>query len=104
MRASPVLSFAQLGRSARVPDHKWSWFGMLVVLGTSALVATSTARAQGFNEVEAQAFTDRYCSSCHNDVDKEGGLGRLTASLRREKAIDLAMSRAKMTPESPAPV
>jgi hypothetical protein len=30
--------------------------------------------AESFNEAEAQAFTDRYCSSCHNDVDKEGGL------------------------------
>jgi hypothetical protein len=25
-------------------------------------------------ETEVAAFTDRYCSSCHNDVDKEGGL------------------------------
>jgi len=30
-------------------------------------------------------------------IEKEGGLGRLTAGLRREKAVDLALSRAKMT-------
>jgi trigger factor len=30
-------------------------------------------------------------------IEKEGGLGRLTAGLRREKAIDLALSRAKMS-------
>jgi FKBP-type peptidyl-prolyl cis-trans isomerase (trigger factor) len=32
-------------------------------------------------------------------LEKEGGLARLTAGLRREKAVDLAMSRAKMTSE-----
>ena len=30
-------------------------------------------------------------------IEKEGGLGRLMAGLRREKAVDLALSRAKMT-------
>jgi trigger factor len=30
-------------------------------------------------------------------LEKEGGLARLTAGLRREKAVDYAMSRAKMT-------
>jgi trigger factor len=30
-------------------------------------------------------------------IEKEGGLGRLAAGLRREKAVDLALSRAKMT-------
>ena len=30
-------------------------------------------------------------------LEKEGGLGRLSAGLRREKAVDLALSRAKMT-------
>ena len=47
---------------------------------------------------------ERTAEALRAQLDKEGGLGRLTASLRREKAIDLAMSRAKMTPESPAPV
>jgi hypothetical protein len=30
------------------------------------------------NEADVAAFTDRYCSSCHNDVDKEGGLDLTT--------------------------
>jgi trigger factor len=30
-------------------------------------------------------------------LEKEGGIGRLAAGLRREKAVDLALSRAKMT-------
>ena len=30
-------------------------------------------------------------------LEKEGGLARLAAGLRREKAVDFAMSRAKMT-------
>ena len=30
-------------------------------------------------------------------LEKEGGLARVTAGLRREKAVDFAMSRAKMT-------
>jgi trigger factor len=30
-------------------------------------------------------------------LEKEGGIARLTAGLRREKAVDFAMSRAKMT-------
>ncbi len=30
--------------------------------------------AAGAAEIDPVAFTDRYCSSCHNDVDKEAGL------------------------------
>ena len=32
-------------------------------------------------------------------LEKEGGISRLYAGLRREKAVDLAMSRAKMAGE-----
>ena len=32
-------------------------------------------------------------------IEKEGGLGRLTAGLRREKAVDLALTRATITDE-----
>ena len=32
-------------------------------------------------------------------LEKDGGISRLYAGLRREKAVDFAMSRAKMTPE-----
>jgi hypothetical protein len=45
-----------------------------------ALVALSIASvpamrgAAAFPADDVAAFTDKYCSSCHNDVDKEGGL------------------------------
>ena len=35
-------------------------------------------------------------------LEKEGGLTRLVTGLRREKAVDLALSRATMTSEIPA--
>src|SRR4051794_26784837 len=38
------------------------------------MVGAVARGATSFGEAEALAFTDRYCSSCHNDVDKEGGL------------------------------
>jgi Protein of unknown function (DUF1592)/Protein of unknown function (DUF1588)/Protein of unknown function (DUF1585)/Protein of unknown function (DUF1587)/Protein of unknown function (DUF1595)/Planctomycete cytochrome C len=39
------------------------------------LVATTAVRAAtNLGASEFAMFTDRYCSSCHNDVDKEGGL------------------------------
>jgi trigger factor len=34
-------------------------------------------------------------------LEKEGGIARLTAGLRREKAVDLALSHAKMTSDYP---
>jgi mono/diheme cytochrome c family protein len=47
----------------------------LLALAFAAL-ATGPAlvAADVFPEAERLAFTDRHCSSCHNDVDKEGGL------------------------------
>lgn len=49
--------------------------GSLAVLG--GLLALGLPLAHGaaaFSEAEVLDFTDRHCSSCHNDVDKEGGL------------------------------
>jgi len=43
--------------------------GLVGVVGASAAHAATT-----FPEAEVAVFTDRHCSSCHNDVDKEGGL------------------------------
>ncbi len=45
--------------------------------GLSALVllaGQAVYAAAPLAEAEVAAFTDRHCSSCHNDVDKEGGL------------------------------
>jgi hypothetical protein len=49
------------------------------------LIAAATAQAAA--EADTFAFTDRYCTSCHNDVDKEGGLD---------------LSSLKFTPGDPA--
>jgi trigger factor len=43
------------------------------------------------------AQSGRTPAAVRAQIEKEGGLGRLAAGLRREKAIDLALSRAKMT-------
>ena len=53
--------------------HRSSSLGcLLLALGLGSTLSVQGAAAVGENEV--LAFTDRYCSSCHNDVDKEGGL------------------------------
>jgi trigger factor len=39
----------------------------------------------------------RTSAAIRAQLEKEGGIGRLAAGLRREKAVDLALSRAKMT-------
>jgi hypothetical protein len=44
------------------------FFGLLLT------AVPSVQAAPAFSANEVAAFTDRYCSSCHNDVDKEGGL------------------------------
>src|SRR5215210_5653167 len=48
-----------------------------VMAGLFAAGVLSASLARGatpYPVAEGVAFTDRYCSSCHNDVDKEGGL------------------------------
>jgi hypothetical protein len=42
--------------------------------GSALLFVPCLLGAATFAEADALAFTDRHCSSCHNDVDKEGGL------------------------------
>src|SRR5687768_4769177 len=51
------------------------------------VLVSSLAAAPAFSEANVAAFTDRYCSSCHNDVDKEGGLD---------------LTSLKYTPDDPA--
>ena len=47
----------------------------VVALGAVVLLSAVTLRAaQAFPEEAVAAFTDRHCSACHNDVDKESGL------------------------------
>ena len=72
----------------------------------SALVLDELARRENLSvspedidkEVEQfAARSGRTPAAVRAQLEKEGGLTRLAASLRREKAVDFAMSRAKMT-------
>lgn len=54
------------------------WSGFVLLLGAAVLPAASHAASAAFGEAGAIAFTDRHCSTCHNDVDREGGLDLAT--------------------------
>jgi trigger factor len=79
----------------------------------SALVLDELARRENLavspedvdKEVEQfAARSGRTPPAVRAQLEKEGGLARLAAGLRREKAVDFAMSRAKMTTDSPAKI
>jgi hypothetical protein len=53
----------------------------LVALGLALAAANAIVAAPAWSEAEAIAFTDRHCSSCHNDVDREGGLDLTSLTL-----------------------
>ena len=72
----------------------------------SALVLDEIARRENLTvtaedvDKEVQQYAERSGrtpAALRAQLEKEGGLARLTAGLRREKAVDFAMSRAKMT-------
>jgi trigger factor len=72
----------------------------------SALVLDEIARRENLTvaaedvDKEIEQFAERSGrtpAALRAQLEKEGGLARLTAGLRREKAVDFAMSRAKMT-------
>ena len=48
---------------------------------------------------EVAELVGRTVPAVRAQLEKEGGLARLQAGLRREKAVDYVMSRAKMTTE-----
>src|SRR5262245_21331136 len=51
----------------------------ICAVAVAAIALGQAARAAAaFGEPQMQEFTDKYCSSCHNDVDKEGGLDLTT--------------------------
>ena len=72
----------------------------------SALVLDAIARREGLvvteqdidQEIERfAARAGRTPAALRAQFEKEGGIGRLVAGLRREKAIDLALSRARIS-------
>lgn len=76
----------------------------------SALVLDEVARRENVTvsgedvdkEIEQFALrAGRTPAALRAQLEKEGGIGRLSAGLRREKAVDLALSRATITTEPP---
>jgi len=72
----------------------------------SALVLDEISRRESLTvsaddvDKEIQRFAERSGrtpAALRAQLEKEGGLARVSAGLRREKAVDFAMSRAKMT-------
>ena len=79
----------------------------------SALVLDELARRENLTvspediDKEVDQFaarSGRTPAAVRAQLEKEGGLARLAAGLRREKAVDFAMSRAKMTTDQPAKI
>ena len=75
----------------------------------SALVLDEIARRESLTvteqdvdkEIEQFALrAGRTPAALRAELEKEGGISRLYAGLRREKAVDFALSRAKMTDEA----
>jgi len=72
----------------------------------SALVLDALARREGLvvTEQEIDQEIERFAAragrtpaALRAQFEKEGGIGRLAAGLRREKAVDLALSRARIS-------
>ena len=59
--------------------------GALTAAGIMLLTLAPRAAAAEFDPL---AFTDRHCSSCHNDVDKEGGLDLTTINYAPEDSAN----------------
>jgi trigger factor len=75
----------------------------------SALVLDEIARRESLEPTDADvqqeieryaARTGRAAAAVRAGLEKEGGLGRVSAGLRREKAVDFATARATITGES----
>jgi hypothetical protein len=65
-------------------------FSRLATIGVAlgSLAVARAASVPGSDQVAA--FTDQYCSSCHNDVDKEGGLDLTTLNMALEDVNNFA--------------
>src|SRR5438067_1636780 len=75
MRTLEKNSLISEGRHIETESHHRRPRRFLAVgLGAAfVFVAGGVRAAQPDAATEIANFTDRYCSSCHNDVDKEGG-------------------------------
>ncbi|MSU72874.1 MAG: hypothetical protein EXS43_11105 [Opitutus sp.] len=58
--------------ASKLSAHRLNVFNLAAALALGFFLPLRAAPA--LDETAAFAFTDRYCSNCHNDVDREGGL------------------------------
>src|SRR4051812_19818701 len=70
--------------------HSMLRLSLFAAAFAAALVAAPASRAAQ-PEIDRAAFTDRYCSSCHNDVDKEGGLDLTALGFKPEDPATFAI-------------
>jgi trigger factor len=90
------IDWAQFREAQREPAH---------AAVASALALDEVARRENVTvtpediEREIERFAaraGRTPAALRAQLEKEGGIGRLSTGLRREKAVDLALSRARM--------
>src|SRR5262249_46433264 len=62
----------------------------LFLFVTTLLASAGGARAASALPTTTADFIDRHCSSCHNDVDKEGGLDLTTLSYQPADVANFA--------------
>jgi mono/diheme cytochrome c family protein len=64
---------------------------LTIAFGAFALTAPAARAAVAFPADAAAAFTDRHCSSCHNDVDKEAGLDVTSLQFDPKDPVNFAL-------------
>jgi Protein of unknown function (DUF1592)/Protein of unknown function (DUF1588)/Protein of unknown function (DUF1585)/Protein of unknown function (DUF1587)/Protein of unknown function (DUF1595)/Planctomycete cytochrome C len=74
MKASPVGAPLAGARASRAPRASSSDAPTCVMFALLALAPSlHAASAPAFDRAAAETLTGKFCSSCHNEVDKEGG-------------------------------
>ena len=69
--------------------HRLAFFNLAAAL--AVVVCAVTRAAPTLDEAATFAFTDRYCSNCHNDVDREGGLDLTSLKYSPTDAANFAL-------------
>jgi trigger factor len=93
------IDWAQLRESQRVPARE-AVAGALVLDQIARREEITVSQEDVDKEIEELAGrAGRTPAALRAQLDKEGGIARFSVGLRRERAVDLALSRAKMTTE-----
>lgn len=64
---------------------------LMVLVGAAWLALPLVHGAAEFSVEEGAPFVDQYCSTCHNDVDKEAGLDLTTLGYTPENPVNFAI-------------